>query len=169
MVIASISHHWPARKMEWVLGGMVLAWGLYTLSHPEMFYSVSGTGRVFSGLVMLTPSWAEPFRFWGWMASVVGLIRLMALYVNGAHVRTPVVRVVTAFLTMFVFAQIAIGFWQSGVANTGIVIYSGLVVADIISAYAAGQDAITAEVQRRIERGSLNDDDSYLSRSLAKP
>ena len=167
MVIASLGKHWPARKMEWVMAGLSVCWGLYVLAHPQMF-TADGSAAMFSGMLAMTPGGLSAHGFWGFLACTVGAARMIALYINGAHVRTPVVRVIAAFLTIFVFSQVSIGLWQGGVANTGLVVYPWLVIADIISAYAAGQDAITAEVQRRIDRGTINDD-SRLSRSLARP
>lgn len=167
MAIYSLGQHWPARKMEWVMAGLALTWGTYVLLHPEMFFT-QGAEPMFRGMVAMTPGGIEPHVFWGCLAATVGLLRLIALYVNGAHVRTPVVRVITAFLTMFVFTQVALGLYQGGVPNTGLAVYPWLVFADMVSAYAAGQDAIRAEVQKRIDEGTINDN-SRLSRSLARP
>jgi len=166
MAAFSIGQHWSARKMEWVMSGLVLTWGAYVLVHPEMF--TTDVGRViFGAMAAMTPVGMEAHQFWGFLGVSVGTIRAGALYINGAHVRTPVVRVITAFLTMFVFTQVTIGLYQSGVPNPGLAVYPWLVFADMISAYAAGQDAIKAEVQKRIDEGTINDN-SRLSRSLTR-
>lgn len=166
MLVASLGKHFPHRKMEWVLAGITSSWGLYTLLHPEMF-TAPGSAAMFAGLAAMTPFSFMPNVLWGAAALVVGVVRAIALYINGAHVRTPIIRAICAFVTMFVFSQIAIGLWQTGIANTGIVVYPWLIAADMLSAYAAGKDAITAEAHRRIERGTINDD-SRFSRALTR-
>jgi len=152
MIVQSLRKHWPARKMEWVMAGLSLCWGYYVLNHPDIFTNHQ-TAPLFAGMAAMVPDGWEPASFWGGLAFWVGMIRGIALYINGAHVRTPVVRVIAAFLTMFVFTQVCQGLWASGLPNPGLVVYPWLVVADMLSAYTAANDAIHAEVQRRIERG----------------
>lgn len=166
IMVASLGRHWPSRKMEWVLAGITFTWGLYFLMHPDIFDGPL-TGRPLEGLREMTPTGIAPFLFWGLTTLLVGLLRAIALYINGAHVRTPVVRAIAAFVTMFVFSNVVFATWSTGIANPSIVIYAGLVAADMISAYAAGKDAITAEVHKRIEQGTINDD-SRLNRSLVR-
>ncbi len=167
MIIATLGQHWPARKLEWIMAGLSSSWGLYVLFHPEIFTDPR-TSELYAGLADLTPGGLIPHLFWGWTAALVGVLRAGALYINGAHVKTPFARALAAFVTMFVFSQVVFGLWATGIANTGLVVYSWLVVADMISAYAAGKDAITAEVHKRIEQGTIHDD-SRISRSLARP
>lgn len=166
MQLESLGKHWPHRKMEWVMSGVAASWGLYVCLNPVMF-DAPVSRDLYSGLRSMTPAGIMPHVFWGLAALIVGLLRALALYINGAHVRTPAVRVVGAFATMFVFSQIGIGLWQTGIANAEIIIYSWLVAADMISAYSAGKDAVTAEVHRRIVQGTINDD-SRINRALAR-
>ncbi len=152
MIIQKLRQHWPARKMEWVSAAMSLHWGAYVYSTPEMFTNPA-TRQIMRGMAEMAPYGWTPAHFWGTLAMLVGASGLLALYVNGAHVRTPVVRVVSAFLRMFIFTQVTIALYASGIPNMGLVVYPWLVVADILSAYTAANDAIHAEVQRRTERG----------------
>lgn len=154
MILAALGRHWPARKMEWIMAGISASWGFYVLTHPELFTNPE-TAVLMSGLASFVPAGWDPSLVWGLGALLVGLMRGIALYINGAHIRTPVVRAVAAFLTILVFFQVSRGLWATGVPNMGLVIYPWLVIADIISAYSAGQDAIQSEVQRQIERGTF--------------
>lgn len=166
MLIAAIGKQFPQRKMEWIMAGITASWGLYTLLHPEMFIQ-SSTASLLAGLTNMTPRGFAPNILWGTTALAVGMLRAVALYVNGAHVRTPVIRAISALVTMFVFAQVSIGLWQTGIANWGIVVYPWLIVADMVSAYAAGKDAVISEAYRRIEQGTINDD-SRFSRAFTR-
>lgn len=133
------------------MAGLILSWGVYTLTHPAMFEK-SATAQVFSGLLAMNPTSYPVHVFWGGMASTVGLCRLIALTVNGFYVRTPIVRLMGACITAFVFTQVSIALWDSGVANTGLAVYPWLVVADMVSAYASAKDAIEADAENRVRR-----------------
>ena len=152
MVIRSLRQHWPARKMEWLMSGVMIAWGWYVLMHPAMFYDPA-TKALFGGMAAISAPITEyPALLWGGSAFVVGLARGIALFVNGAWTRTPLVRVVASFISMFIFTQIVIGLWQSGVPNTGLVVYPWFVVADLLSAYRAAVDVVHAEKQREVQK-----------------
>lgn len=152
MIIRSLRQHWPARKMEWLMSGVLVAWGWYVLMHPGLFTD-SATAKLFSGMASISEPITEyPALLWGGSAFVVGLARGIALFVNGAWTRTPLVRVVASFISMFIFTQIVIGLWQSGVPNTGLVVYPWFVVADLLSAYRAAVDVVHAEKQREVQK-----------------
>lgn len=148
LFIQSLRQHWPARKSEWFMSAVMTTWGLYVLLHPEMFTGPS-TAMLLSGLAMISAPFAiDPAVFWGSVCFFVGLGRAVALFINGAWTRTPLIRVAASFVSMFIFTQIVIGLWDSGVPNTGLVIYPWFVVADLISAYRAATDAVLAQKQR---------------------
>lgn len=157
MIIRSLRQHWPARKMEWLMSGVLIAWGWYVLLHPEMF-SNPATATLFSGLASISaPLTDHPALLWGGASFFVGLARGIALFVNGAWTRTPLIRVVASFISMFIFTQIVIGLWQSGVPNTGLVVYPWFVVADLLSAYRAAVDVVHAEKQREVQKETRRD------------
>lgn len=157
MVVESLKSHWPARKMEWLMSGIMVAWGVYVLLHPEMFHN-SATRALLSGLTAISdPFTPYPALFWGGAAFTVGLCRAIALFINGAWTRTPLVRVIASFVSMFIFTQIIIGLWQSGVPNTALVVYPWFVIADLLSAYRAAVDVVHAEKQREVEKETRRD------------
>lgn len=157
MVVESLRTHWPARKMEWIMAGIMVSWGSYVLGHPAIFHHPA-TGAVFSGLAAISdPFTPYPALFWGGITFTAGGLRGAALFINGAWTRTPLVRVIASFLSMFIFTQIIIGLWQSGVPNTGLVVYPWFVVADLLSAYRAAVDVVHAEKQREVEKETRRD------------
>lgn len=152
MIIQSLRQHWPSRKMEWLGSGFLMSWGIYVLLHPELF-TQDATAQVFAGLAALTDSFSPyPALVWGGLAFAVGLARAVALFINGAYVRTPAIRVVTSFVSIFILTQICLGLFDSGVPNTGLVVYPWLIVADLISAYRAAVDVVYAETVRKTEK-----------------
>lgn len=152
MILRSLSQHWPARKIEWLMAGLTFVWGYYILAHPGVFTQPE-TREILSGMVTLAGLYGlTPVVFWGGGAMFMGLLRALALFINGAYARTPIFRAVAAFGTMFIFTQVSIALYRSGVPNFGIVVYSWLVIADLLSAYRAAQDAVFAEVQRRSQK-----------------
>ena len=149
ILVSSFRQHWPARKMEWVMACIATSWGFYALVNPQMF-TQGPSSVILAGLTEMNPTSLQPHVFWGSLAFLVGVSRLIALTVNGLYVRTPVIRLIGACLTAFVFSQITIALGQSGVANVGLAVYPWLVVADMVSAYASAKDAIEADAENKV-------------------
>lgn len=133
-----IHDHFPARRSEWVLAGMLVAWGLILLQ-PDPTFTNNPAWR-------LMLSWlSEPS--WGWLAVSVGSFRLAALIINGTFARTwygrwsPHVRALASFLSCFVWFQISFGLWASDAATTGLAVYPGLLLLDAMNIVAAAKDA----------------------------
>ena len=167
MIIRSLRQHWPSRKTEWLMAGFLLTWGTYVLLHPGLF-TAPATSVVFAGMAGITaPFTVYPALAWGGAAALTGLCRSMALFINGAWTRTPLIRLIASFASMFVVTQIVVGLWKSGVPNTGIVVYPWLIVADLLSAYRAAVDVVHAEKQREILKESRRARRSDNIRSVA--
>lgn len=147
MLIVSLKQHFPARLPEWYVAGVSFAWGAYLILHPEVFTQVA-TSTILSGMATMAGDF-PPAAFWGLCTVILGIIRAAALFVNGAYTRTPMIRVIMSFASAFIWSQVCIGLWKSGVPNTGLVVYGGLVVMDLVSAYRATLDTVFAEKLRR--------------------
>ena len=147
MLIVSLKQHFPARWPEWYMSGMSFAWGSYLILHPEVF-TQNATQTILSGMAAMAGDF-PPAAFWGLCTVVMGLIRAAALFVNGAYTRTPLIRLIMSFASAFIWTQICIGLIKTGVPNTGLVVYGGMVVMDIVSAYRATNDTVYAEKMRR--------------------
>lgn len=157
MVIVSLRAHWPARKMEWLMSGFMVTWGLYVLLNPELFTDPA-SAIFFEGLRATAQPISEfPALVWGGICFVVGLGRAVALFINGAWTRTPFVRLIASFVSMFIITQIVLSLWDSGVPNTGLVVYPWLVIADLLSAYRAAVDVVHAEKQRVVNKETRRD------------
>lgn len=161
MLIVSLKQHFPARWPEWFMSGMSFAWGAYMVLHPQVFEQ-EATRVVLSGMAAMAGKF-PPAALWGLTAIILGFIRGSALFVNGAYTRTPMIRLVMSFLSAFVWTQVFIGLWKSGVPNISLVVYGGMVVLDIVSAHRAAWDTTFAEKlrhdlkqeRRRVERSNF--------------
>lgn len=144
-----IHDHFPARRSEWVLAGIMVVWG-WILIKPS---------TTFGG----NPAWSQMAAMmsessWGWLAVTIGTFRLVALVVNGTFAGTwygrwsPHVRALASFLTCFIWFQISFGLWISDAATTGLAVYPGLLVLDAMNIVAATKDA--ANMDRSVVDGS---------------
>lgn len=162
MLIVSLKQHFPARWPEWFMAGMSFAWGVYVTLHPDLFTN-DATRQVLSGLALMAGN-MPPAAFWGLTTVILGLIRASALFINGAFSRTPMIRLLMSFASAFVWTQVCIGLVKSGVPNTGLVVYAGLVVMDIVSAYRAATDTVFAE---KVRHDMKQEQSRVANRSLA--
>lgn len=152
MIIRSLRQHWPARKLEWLMAGFMVTWGWYVLMHPAMFTD-EPTAQLMAGMAAISaPFTIYPALAWGGSAFATGVARTLALFVNGAYTRTPLIRVIASFVSMFISTQIVIGLWKTGVPNMGLVVYPWFLVADLLSTYRASVDAVHAEKLRQAQK-----------------
>jgi hypothetical protein len=147
MILASLKKHFPARITEWLNGFTMILWGSYLVVFPNMMTS-GETGKLYEGMVLM---WSQPS--WSLFAIFVGTVRCVALLINGAYTRTPMIRVITSFLSMFVWTQALVGMMHT--PNLGVIMYSSVLIGDLYSAYRAGIDAVFAERQRRMDRAEI--------------
>ncbi|KRE06271.1 hypothetical protein ASE61_25215 [Bosea sp. Root670] len=133
-----IADHFPARRSEWVLAGIMVAWG----------WILIGPGATFAGhraCSQMAAMMSE--NAWGWFAIGIGAFRLLALIINGTFSGTwygrwsPHVRALAPLLTCFLWFQISFGLWASDAATTGLAVYPGLLVLDAMNIVAATKDA----------------------------
>ncbi|GJE06345.1 hypothetical protein AOPFMNJM_1661 [Methylobacterium jeotgali] len=79
---------YPDRAIEWLFTALMLAWGGWLLMPWDTFKSPQ--------YALLAAIAGE--SVWGAWSVSIGLIRAAALYVNGAHRRTPAIRAFCAML-----------------------------------------------------------------------
>jgi hypothetical protein len=140
-----LREHFAARAIEWFNSFYLTAWGAYLILHPGLF-----TGPLqpaWQGLYVIAPQ-----EYWGFGAFVAGSSRTVALFINGKWGLTPLIRVATSFLSVGVWFCVAVGFVRSGIPNTGIIIFGGLMLSDMYSAFRAAGDAYEAGAMKRLEQ-----------------
>lgn len=139
-----LKQHFEARAIEWFNAFFLTAWGAYLVLHPGLF--TGPTSPVWTAHLVLADQ-----EVWGLGAFAAGFIRVVALFINGRWGLTPLIRVATSFLSVFVWFWVAVGLFLSEFANTGIVVYTGLMLADMYSAFRAASDAYEAEAMKRLQ------------------
>ena len=70
------------RGLEWLFGGMMVAWGAMTISFPHLLNQ-----KICAALLTLAEPW-----FWGALSVSLGTGRLIALLINGLWKKNPLVR-----------------------------------------------------------------------------
>lgn len=144
-----IHDHFPARRSEWVLAGIMVAWGALLIAPGPIF----NQSKAWSQMAAMMEEGT-----WGWLAITVGVFRLLALIINGTFSGTwygrwsPHVRALASFMTCFLWFQISFGLWISDAATTGLAVYPGLLVLDAMNIIAATKDA--ANMDRAVVDGS---------------
>lgn len=163
MLVMNLKYHFPARMSEWANAAILACWGAYLLLHPGLF-DQPGLNIIFAKMKEMVWFDMAPEAAWGFLAFLVGSARLAALLVNGAYSRTPVIRLVTAAASAFVWTQVVVGLFT--VPNTGLVVYPWLVFIDLIAAYRAGTDMALAEKRRKDARLGVTSVSSIRSRAV---
>jgi hypothetical protein len=139
-----LKRHFEARAVEWCSAFILAAWGADLILHPGLFTGI--TAPVWQAHLVLADQ-----EVWGFGAFTAGGIRVVALFINGRWGLTPLIRVATSFLSVFVWFWVAVGLFLAGFANTGVVVYTGLMLADMYSAFRAASDAYEAEAMKRLQ------------------
>lgn len=145
MIIVEMSKHFQTRALEWWSAACLASWGAAVLLIPGLFMKQQYMA-FFQPLLV----WA-PQHVWGFFAFTMGLLRLMALTVNGFWYRTPQIRLLTAFLSTSVWFFIAAGLFQAN-AILGVVVYGWHMIADIYSSFRSAVDTVEAETQKRLRQ-----------------
>lgn len=130
-IILHFTETFPSRVLEWILAFILFSWGLMLL-RPDATFASSPS---YIGLERIASE-----DTWGWFCAIAGLLRLVALCINGFWKPTYHIRAATSFLSNFFWLQITLGFIASGNANTGLAVYPWLLLADIICTYRTARD-----------------------------
>lgn len=156
MILEVVSKNFPARALEWFGGFVMLAWGLYVYTHPTLFTDPR-TAPLFRGLA--DNAWfAPPNHSWGLFSVCIATARIVALWINGTRpVVTPRVRLAASFASAFVWTQVLVGLLKSGVPNTGLVVYTALIGADIYSAFRTTRDVVKSSRDHRVNESARGD------------
>lgn len=142
IILKKLHSEFPNRVVEWGIAYMLATWGAILLLTPGHFFVVP----VYSGWAAIAPQ-----NVWGGAAFVVGLVRIAALYVNGAHSRSPVVRTVAGFGSMFIWFFAFIGLFYSPWITTGLGIYFWLMMGDAYAIYVSAGDWAAASAKLKDE------------------
>jgi hypothetical protein len=131
-----------SRALEWLLAAVMVLWGVGLLLPWEGF-----TGSAYRYLAALAPE-----RAWGVFSVSIGLIRIGALYCNGAWYRTPLLRFLGAMLGTIWWAVLLWLLWLSardGGPQATILWYPCFIAAELYACDRTGRDAARYRSLRR--------------------
>lgn len=137
--ITAIRETFSKRVSEWSNAGITFVLGWLFLLNTGMF---EANPEIWKRLAIFATQ-----TTWGWSCLTIGTIRLVALVVNGAYVRSPAVRAVCAFITSFLWYQLAVSLIPN--AAIGAAVFPILTLADIYNTIRAGGEAGSAEVEHK--------------------
>lgn len=132
IVLRNIATHFPARSSEWIMGVGLTCWGASLLTAQVIFASNPN----FAGMAALGQE-----ETWGAVAVAAGLMRLLALFVNGTYQsfrHSPHMRAATGGVACFVWCSIWIALMASPTAR---IAYGMLLAIEINNVWRAGADA----------------------------
>lgn len=148
MMLVRLSDHLPLRITEWLVSGILLTWGVYCLNAPASIWDDPVNWQI-----------AEfgSQGFWGSYAFVLGLVRMAALFINGALRRSPHARAIGAFLSLLIWVQMTLGLLTAQWMGLAAIIYPWLCIADFYNVFRAAQDARISDERARFHPGAVRD------------
>jgi len=138
-----LRQHFAVRSLEWFNAVTLFSWGAYVTLHPGMFVDPS-KGTVYDGLKMIMSQEA-----WGFFATMLSVVQLVSLFINGRWGLTPWIRAATSFLSVGAWFFISAGIFLAG-PNTGLAVYPALMLAGAYSAFRAASDAAEATFNKKL-------------------
>lgn len=145
-MLISLHEHFRVRATDWLLSAILFSWGLNILAMKPEVWSLP----IYSGLASIAPQ-----QTWSIYAIGLGLVRIGALFVNGAIQRSPHARMIGAFLAIFIWVQISLGLIASNASGDGVSIFPWLAFADAFNCYRAARDARESDHKAQQRRRSV--------------
>lgn len=146
-VARGVTKHFKLRVAEWFTSAALFQLGWTLLTPPPTF----GTNPAWDVLA----HWASE-GVWGGACVAVGGTRLMALTINGTFPSfrwSPHIRCVTAFLACFVWFQILLGLWLTGLSLASVGTFRLLLLLEFWNVYRAAIETGIKERPRLANAG----------------
>lgn len=145
-MLISLHEQFPIRITDWLLSAIMLSWGLALFAVSPGVWALP----TFSGLSTIANQTA-----WATIATVIGLARIVALFINGTVRRSPHARAFGAFLSIFIWVQLGLGVVFGDQVGPGIAIFPWLALADMLNVYRACTDAKASDLKSRDRRRAV--------------
>lgn len=140
MMILRLQSHFPMRVTDWLLACITLSWGVSCWNISPEIWNAS----YMIGIRRMADN-----ETWATAAIFLGTARLMALVINGAVRRSPHVRGAGAFLTCFLWCNLALGMMAAGEWTFMLALSPWFLIADLYNVYRAAQDARTSDTRAK--------------------
>lgn len=143
---AALLHHaalerYPTRTVEHMLAWMIVVWSTAVAYPGEIL-----VGPQYQYLLLIAPEWA-----WGVGGILIGLARIVALYLNGNWRRSPWLRWAGAMAGLTWWTAMSSLYWL-GIKNGGAdfpmrYMVGVFIFFEIYSCYRCGQDIVSSKAQ----------------------
>lgn len=132
MLLLHVKKHFGARVSEWMLTGVMLSIGLILMRAEDTF----STSPAYIGMARIASE-----QTWAVACTIIGVLRLVALTINGLWVPTTYhLRSFASFISCFIWTQILVGVMISGIAGLGIAVFPWILIWDIITCHRTAVD-----------------------------
>lgn len=144
MVLVSFVQHFNIRLGEWLASLILVSLALLLLCATKLFMMQPTYFSVMSQLGSQVQ--------WGFVFGVFGWVRIAALYINGRRPITPYIRMILAFLSCFIWFELALSLLASGVPGFGWAIFPWLLALDMYNVFRSSADAREVFDKQRASR-----------------
>lgn len=144
-MLLKLQDHFPLRVSDWFAAGILTSWGMAVLAASPAIWSLT----IYANLAKITSQ-----DVWGCFALSLGIVRIGALFINGAMRRSPHARAVGAFLSMFIWMQMTFAILTLHAPGISIIFYPWLLAVDCYNVYRAAQDAKLSDSRAKALRGA---------------
>lgn len=152
MIIVRMRETFRERVTEWTLAVSILLWGALVLANPGLF-----SQPFFQPLAAVMSQ-----EFWGLTATIVGVLRVVFLFINGGWRPSAHIRAIGAAFGVAIWASLffAAAGLEQRIASAAL--FGGFVFLDFMSFWWAVGDAKVADMAARKQR--LQDGSSSTAR-----
>lgn len=135
--------HFRVRKTEWGLAGIMILWATILVNEPRIFE--------FQQSMTYFREINSDTQFWANVCYLIGGVRLMALWRNGAWQPSPWFRIGTGMASMLFWLWVSFGLLHADYLSTGLAVYPVLCLTDFISLWDAANDTRLSK-QARLQK-----------------
>ncbi len=144
MMIVRFGNHFNVRLGEWLASFILVSLGVLFFGAPSLMQQ----SPIYFGNMLQAGSQV----LWGCGFIFIGVVRIVALYINGRKRITPYIRMGLAFLACFVWWQVAMSLFLSGIPGLGWAVFPWLLALDMYNVFRSSADARDVFDAKRAER-----------------
>ena len=148
-MVVRFGSHFNIRLGEWFASLILVSLAILFFGAPGLFDTSPGYFAV------MRQFGTEPA--WGLGFLLIGGIRIAALWVNGRKRITPYIRMGLAFLACFVWFQIVMSLFVSGVPGLGWAVFPWLMALDMYNVFRSSADARIVYDEKRANGNGSNE------------
>ena len=141
--------HFAIRLGEWLVSIILVSLAALLFCATQTF---ALNPAYFAAMIAMAPQvvWASIFLLFGG-------VRIIALYINGRKPVTPYIRMGLAFLSCFVWFQVTLSLFASGVPGLGWAVFPWLLALEMYNVFRSSADAREVFDKQRASRNGTEE------------